>query len=428
MNLNHDIFPDLQTVWEQQYANQRGWLHEQKREALSIFNKLGLPNKSLEEFRYTDLNAIGENLPEWLTQPAQGDVSTADSELEIADAIKICFVDGRFNTELSSDLPNGVLAGNTEELARDHPELMQNYWGLQANNNDSGLISLNSAFANATVIIALEANVKLRQPIHINFIGALAETSIQPRIFINLADASEATVVEQYTSSASRIVNAVTEISCGPESKLSYCKLQEEDTSAWHTATQYVNVSHDARFCSTHIDLGAKLARNDLRIRLTGTHAHADCNGVFMADGKRHSESRINVAHAAPHTTSRERFRGVLTDKARGVFNGCIHVAQAAQKTSAELTNRNLLLSQGAEINTKPELEIYADDVKCAHGSTTGQLDANAMFYLLSRGVAPAEARNMLVQAFASEMVNQIDIQPIGEKVRTALAKLGTAA
>jgi Fe-S cluster assembly protein SufD len=174
------------------------------------------------------------------------------------------------------------------------------------------------------------------------------------------------------------------------------------------------------------IDIGAQLARNELHLTLAGSGAHAECKGLLIADASRHIDSRITVEHAAPHTTSRERFRAILAGKARGVFNGRILVQAEAQKTAAELTNRNLLLSPGAEMDTKPELEIYADDVKCAHGSTTGQLDETALFYLVSRGIEVREARNLLIRAFAAELLTDIGIPALRDRTQAALEALGT--
>ena len=188
---------------------------------------------------------------------------------------------------------------------------------------------------------------------------------------------------------------------------------------------QYISLARDAQVDSTHIDIGAATGRNELTVRLTEPNAEARCNGVFVADQATYVENRLNVEHLAPNTTSRERFRGILAGKAKGVFNGRIFVAQQAQKTSAELSNRNLLLDAGAEINTKPELEIYADDVKCAHGATTGQLDAQSLFYLLSRGIPPNAARSMLILAFASELVLELGIDALSTRLQERLNALG---
>jgi Fe-S cluster assembly protein SufD len=245
---------------------------------------------------------------------------------------------------------------------------------------------------------------------------------------LDLGENCNAILVEHYTSDHEAIVNSVTEIVCRAGAKLNYYKVQDEHADAWHTAVQYVDVARDAHFDSMHLDTGAGLARNELHVQLAGPAATANCSGLFMANKNRHVESRINVVHAAPETQSLSRFRAILADKARGVFNGSIYVEPVAQKTAAELTNRNLLLSKDAEINTKPELEIYADDVKCAHGSTTGQLDKNSIFYLLSRGIDRDEARNILVAAFVGELLVDIGIKAIAQKAQKALRELMATA
>jgi Fe-S cluster assembly protein SufD len=211
---------------------------------------------------------------------------------------------------------------------------------------------------------------------------------------------------------------------CASGAAVSYYKLQQEHAGSWHLAEQSIRLEHQATANTTTIDCGARLARNQLTVDLAGEGAHLNANGLLLADAARHIDSRINVEHNAPNTRSRERYRAILADKARGVFNGRILVNQNAQKTVAELTNRNLLLNKGAEIDTKPELEIYADDVKCAHGSTTGQLDQNALFYLLARGIDKREARNLLVRAFAAELLTGISVPAIAERTQTALQGL----
>jgi len=418
----------LHPIWDARNSTTNGLLRERQAAALATFEKLGFPDKSLEDWRYADLSKLAEYYPIWLENPAsisQSRPPTTVDGLELNNAIRISFVDGIYRPELSDTLPDGIFAGSTNDLANEQPALLKETWGALAKDQESGLVSLNSAFADASVAICLTGQQIIEQPIYLNFLGTTQNISNQPRLFISLGEQSGASVIEHYTSTAAQITNAVTEIHCGAGSDLRYFKLQEEHGDSWHTASQYFALGRGAHISTAHIDLGGQFSRNDLKITLQGENSRADCSGVFIADAKRHVESRISVDHAAPNTTSRERFRGILADQARGVFNGRIHVTQVAQKTSAELTNRNLLLSPGAEINTKPELEIYADDVKCAHGSTTGQLDQQALFYLMSRGIEAEEARNMLVVAFASELVNALGIEAISVRVRQALSKLG---
>jgi Fe-S cluster assembly protein SufD len=240
-------------------------------------------------------------------------------------------------------------------------------------------------------------------------------------VLVELGNQSKATLVEHYSGGTATFVNSVAELRIGSGARLNYYRLQELHPEAWHTGLQYLYLHDNATVHSMTIDSGAATSRSELYARLDGPGATLDAQGLLLGNGTQHIDSRITVEHAAPHTESRTQYRAILSDKSRGVFNGRILVQQLAQKTNAELSNRNLLLNSGAEIDTKPELEIYADDVKCAHGSTTGQLDQNALFYLLSRGIDQQAARNMLITAFASELLANIDISALAERTREAL-------
>jgi Fe-S cluster assembly protein SufD len=422
---NQPATASFRAAWQDQSAASPEWLRAYRNDALNQFAQSGFPTTRLEEWKYTDVGKIAAAYPQWLTnQPATATPVTG-TRLEIANAIRIAFVDGKYSPEKSTrNLPANILVGKLAELANTHPEALADHLGRLANNADSGFVALNSVFSETGVIILIPADMELQQPIYIDYFSATPEISTQPRLLADLGANSKATIVEHFSGAGPAITNAVSEIHCRPGSQANYYRLQEDHAEAWHTAVQYVQLERDAHLNSVNIDAGAGLARNELRLCLAGTGASADATGLLLADGSRHVDSRLNVEHAAPNTRSRERYRSILADNAKGVFNGRILVQQAAQKTSAELTNRNLLLNRGAEINTKPELEIYADDVKCSHGATTGQLDETSMFYLLSRGIDPQEARNILVTAFASELLTDIDIPAVAERARLAMQTL----
>lgn len=418
---------DIQSVWQTRGQGGDSWLGQLQQQALDVFAQSGFPTTRLEDWKYTDTRAIAESYPQWLTTQPQASQQEPDL-LDIADAIHLAFVDGRYSPELSGgkQLPDGIIAGNLTDLAALHPDLLQHKLGSLANNNDSGFVALNTAFASDGAALLLPDNCELERPIYLSFFTRTPKITTQPRLLIDLGANSRATVIEHYSSSAAAIINTVTEIHCGRGSKLTWYKLQEEHIDAWHTAVQYAHLEQDASIQTTQLDIGGGLVRNELRLTLAGRGASAEATGLFMADAQRHIDSRIIVEHAAPDTRSRERFRSILANRARGVFNGRILVQRGAQKTSAELTNRNLLLNRGAEINTKPELEIYADDVKCSHGSTTGQLDAASLFYLLSRGIDTEAARNILITAFAGELLTDISIKALSERTEQALKNLGS--
>ncbi len=402
-----------------------GVLAELRHRALDEFTGRGFPGVRLENWKYTDTAAIAAAFPGALTV-APAAALTTSAGLQIDHAVELVFVDGIHRPELAAaaGLPDGVTLGSLADLLQQQPDRLTPLLGALAPVADSGLIALNTAFAGNGAALLIADGVRLQQPVYVRHIGSGSGAAAQPRLLVSLGNGAAATVVEHFVGNGKSVSNPLAELYCGPGAHLTYYKLQDEHTDSLHTAAQYAAVGRDARLTTTSVDTGSALARNELKIFLNERGAHAESRGLFMADGKRHVESRIDVNHCAPDTTSRERFRGILGGRARGVFNGRIHVHSAAQKTAAELTNRNLLLSKGAEINTKPELEIYADDVKCAHGSTTGQLDATSLFYLLTRGVDRVTARNMLITAFAAELLTDITVPAIAERAVAALEAL----
>jgi len=414
----------VRAAW-QKAGMDAGCLRELRRTALEEFERSGFPTHRHEAWKYTNVGAIAETLPGWLsTTLATADEPTT-ARLAIDGAVSIVLVDGIFAADLSetAGLPAGVILSDIAELAVHQPDAIRRLGSL-SHPVDSGFVALNNAFAGNGTALLIPDGTTLNQPICITYLSSHAEVVAQPRLLVQLGNHAAATVVEHFASDTQTIMNPIAELFCAPGSHLTYYKLQAEHLESWHTAAQYADVAENATLTSTHVDVGGKLGRNELSINLNGRGAHAEAKGLFMADGNRHVESRINVNHLAPDTTSRERFRGILGGRARGVFNGRIYVHEEAQKTAAALTNRNLLLNPGAEINTKPELEIYADDVKCAHGSTTGQLDSNSLFYLLTRGVDPDTARNMLITAFAAELLTDITVPAIAERAQQSLEAL----
>ncbi|MFQ5635294.1 MAG: Fe-S cluster assembly protein SufD, partial [Gammaproteobacteria bacterium] len=245
--------------------------------------------------------------------------------------------------------------------------------------------------------------------LHVIFVTDGPPIGTQARMLVNAGQRSSARIFEHHVGRGTGWTNAMTELRCGEASQLTYVKLQNEHHEADHIAAQHVRLGVDSVFRAAHIDLGARLARNDLKIGMTGSGARAELFGLFLADGRRHVDHHTRTDHRAAHTVSREHYRGILSEHGRGVFNGKVIVHEQAGGTDARLDNRNLLLAKTAEIDTKPELEIYTDDVKCAHGATTGQLDEQALFYLRARGIPRHAARRMLVLAFARDIFQQFD-------------------
>jgi Fe-S cluster assembly protein SufD len=266
----------------------------------------------------------------------------------------------------------------------------------------------------------------LHEPIHLLFVSTAhgKPTLSQPRNLIVLGVGSQATVIETWAGLSDEVyfTNAVTEVVLGDNARLDHYKLQGEAAGAFHIALTQVQQGRDSRFNSHSVALGAALARNDLRALFASQGSECTLNGLYMATGKQHLDNRTLIDHQSPRCTSRELYKGVLDGQSRGVFSGRVLVRHDAQKTDASQTNKNLLLSDEAVVDTKPQLEIFADDVKCAHGAAVGQLDEDALFYLRSRGIDQEAAKGLLTYAFASEMVNLIPLAPLRERVRELVA------
>jgi Fe-S cluster assembly protein SufD len=389
--------------------------------AFARFSHLGLPTTQEEDWKYTSLAPLAQLRFE---PPARGPLPDIGRWTLGDGAIQLVFVDGRYRPELSSrhPAPGGAYVGSLAAALADRPELVRRELGRHAGYERDALTALNTAFIEDGAFIHLPAGAVVQKPIHLLFVttSSAKTTASQPRnLFI--ADAgSQATVVETYAGSGEQacFTNVVTEAVLGGGARLDHYKLQEEGAGAIHLALLHVRQGRDSRFSSSSVALGAALARNEVRALFTSEGGECTLNGLYMAAGKQHLDNRTLVDHESPRCTSRELYKGVMEGQSRGVFHGRVLVRKDAQKTDASQTNKNLLLSDEALVDTKPQLEIFADDVKCAHGAAVGQLDENALFYLRSRGIPQESAKSLLTYAFASEMVNLIPLRPLQARVR----------
>ena len=285
--------------------------------------------------------------------------------------------------------------------------------------------AVNAAFLEDGAFVRIPPRTVVADPIHLVFLSepAFGSTVSHPRNLVIAEAASQAQIVETYVGTAGKLyfTNAVTEVVLGEGAVLDFSKLERESDAAFHVATTEVSQGRDSSFTSHSISLGGALARHDLNVRLDAEGAGCTLNGLFIGSGTQHLDNHTVIDHAKPHGTSRELYKGIMDGQSRGIFNGKIIVRPAAQKTDAMQTNKNLLLSKDALVNSKPALEIFADDVKCRHGSTIGQLDDAAMFYLRSRGIGETEARELLVYAFASDVASRIRVAPLRAFVEAQL-------
>lgn len=401
------------------------WLVQARRNAMDRFAALGIPTKAIEEWRYTSL----ESLKESDFQPAlpndHGGVIESDflerSAFCPKDSIRLVFVNGFYSQKLSSTsgLTPGVVAGSLAALLQSRPDLLEARVGHAAEFNERAFVALNTAFLRDGAVVHIPKGVVVEKPIHICHVsstvgGTLEEraTVSHPRTLVIAEEASQATVVEIYVGSGKSpyLTNAVTEIIAGRSAVVDHYKLQQENGNAFHLRSMDARQEADSRVSSLSVSLGASLSRNEVRSLLNAEGAECAINGFYMVTGRQHSDNQTVIEHAKPHGTSTELYKGILAGQSTGVFNGKIIVRPGAQKTVSRQTNKNLLLSDDALVNTKPLLEIFANDVKCNHGATIGRLDDGQIFYLRSRGLSDVHARSLLTYAFASDLVTKIRV------------------
>jgi Fe-S cluster assembly protein SufD len=402
------------------------WLRKLRSDAFARFQELGFPRPDDEAWKYTSVTPVTRTV--WRTAPPEPRRHRFPTvPLDLSAAVRLVFVNGRFSKSLSSEgpLPDGLEVSSMAAVLRDHPDWLQPFLGSRASWEKSPFAAWNTAFFEDGAFVRIRRDAVLREPVEIVFI-AEAEPGSEPCVShvrnLILADPhSQASVVETYVGDGLSLTNAVTEVALETGAALEHYKVQRESLEAVHVQTIAATASPSSRYTSNHVALGSALARTEIAVVLDGPGAECELNGLFVGSGTQHLDTHTLIDHAKPHGSSRELYKGILGGRARGVFHGTILVRKDAQKTDAIQTNKNLLLSREALVNSTPALEIFADDVKCKHGSTIGQLDAAAMFYLQSRGIGEEDARAILTWAFAEDVVRRIRIPQIRAGVEAAL-------
>jgi Fe-S cluster assembly protein SufD len=391
--------------------------------------KVGFPTIRDEEWKFTNMAPLLQ-LPLHPAQksglaPGLKDISGFTFGL---DCYRLVFVDGYFCARLSS-LPgknNDLQLGSLAEYVEANPSEMRKHLTRHASGGMNFFTALNTAYFQDGAFVSIAAGKTADKPVHLLFIGASEQpgsTSL-PRNLILAASGAELKIIESHVSlsDAPRVANGVTELALGPNARVEHCRVQQESEQAFHVATVQAVLSKDSRWTSHSISLGARVARNQIQARFEAEGGEAILNGLYLGGGDQLVDHHTVVDHAVPHCASHEFYHGVMDGRAHGVFNGKIFVRKDAQKTDAKQTNRNLLLSDTAMIDTKPQLEIFADDVKCTHGATVGQLSDESLFYLQARGIGVENARRMLIQAFASGVIERIGIAPVRAYLEERLA------
>jgi len=413
------------------------WLETLRKKAVRSIDANGFPHARHEEWKYTDISKIRETY----FRPVHGEPPSIlwkqlnDAGLDLAGTIPFIFIDGRF-TPLFSDtlnLPKGIKIASLQQVLSENPNSLK--WHLSQFSESSATVfsDLNTAFINDGAFIQIGQNTVLPDPIQLVFISTSQAEPIlsQPRNLIILKERAQATVIQNFiglTPKNDYLNNVVTEISLAEDAKLTHLLVQEENQETFHVNTIQVRQASNSRFDSHTFTFGGALTRNNLNIELGAEGAECNLNGLFMIDGEQHVDNHTRIDHLKPNCNSKEYYKGILDSSSRGVFNGKVYVHPKAQKTNAFQKNPNLLLSKNAEMDTKPQLEIFADDVKCSHGATVGQLDESAIFYLRSRGLEKSAARDLMIYSFAEEMIQQIRFEPLRHHLtKTLAAKLPEA-
>lgn len=400
------------------------WLKTLREQARAQFQRHGLPSKKVEDWKYTSLWALSQETFTHEAQASQLNETRCSEVALLESAYRLAIVDGQFNAELSriDDLEAGLtLLPLSQAFSMSEVVLNQ-----QIDIEKPGLNALNTMLMNEGAFIQVKAGSNITKPIELLVIntGETDKLATHLRHVIDLAKDADLTVVEHYLSlndESIGLTDVISEVNLADNARLNHFKLQHESLSHYHIATLAGKQASTSTWHTNNISLGAKLARNDIHSQLLGEQAHVTMDGMYLVTGKQHVDNHTRIDHAVPNTTSEEIYKGVLDGDSHAVFNGKVIVHKDAQKTDANQSNRNLLLSRTCEIDTKPEMEIYADDVKCGHGSTVGQLDEQQIFFLRSRGLDETSARSLLTYAFAVEVLQRIADLPIRQALSNVI-------
>jgi Fe-S cluster assembly protein SufD len=407
------------------------WLQRLRRQAFERFGELGVPTLRQEDWKYTNPAPLAQPDYDVAADPAAAGITPAlAAALGLADftGLTLVFVDGVFAPALSklrAAPPAGCVVTNLAAALRLQPDLVQTHLANHADHERHVFASLNLAFAADGAFVYAPAGSHIAEPVHALFIASGRKNVMSHPRNLVIADAGAAlTFVEHYVSldDAASIVNTVTGIAAGVNAGVQHVQVQRQGAAARFVETLHATLLRDARLGSQSVTLGAGLARNDYAVVLDGENAAVNLDGLYMAAGKQHVDYHTTITHARAHGTSRELFKGIVADRAVGVFNGRIVVPPASQKTDSEQGIHSLLLSREATVNAKPELEIFADDVKCAHGATVGQLDEQAVFYLRARGLDREAARALLTHAFANDILDRVPVEALRAALHTLTA------
>jgi len=400
------------------------WLKDLRQAGLERFAAVGFPTTREEAWRFTDVAPIVGTA----FAPPQASAAPISSEAVEAilggpSALRMVFVDGAFSPALSSvsGPPAGLKLGSLGDALKNGGGVLAEHVGRYARIDHNPFTALNTAFLQDGALVHVASDVSVERPVYLLFLTSAAGQGglTHPRSLIILERGATASVVETYATlgGGRHLTNAVTELVLGDGARAQYLRVQRESDAAFHMATSQSYQGKDSRLLSCSVALGSALSRHDVNAVLDGTGAELLLNGLSVLAGRQHVDHHTTIEHARPHCESHELFNGIFADHARGVFTGRIIVRPGAQQTDSKQTNNNVLLSEAARADSQPQLEIYADDVKCTHGATIGPLDPNVLFYLETRGVGAEAARQLLTYGFAADVVSRLEVPELRERL-----------
>ena len=415
-------------------ASDPAWFGRLRESAMDRFEQLGFPSVKEEEWKYTNVAPISKLAFKPALQSVGNDALLTHGEIDRfgfieAQSTQLVFRNGVLSKDLSSvsGLSGGVVAIDLGEAVADatYGELVRQHLARSADYNTNAFTALNTAFVNSGAFILIRKGAELESPLHLNFISDPSDSDSTnfPRVLIIAEENSRATVIESYASTGDTayFTNAVVEIVLKDGARLEHYKVQRESVEGYHVATTSADLGPNSSYDSTAINFGARLSRHDIHVTMANEGAECWVDGLYVVSSDQHTDTHSVIDHQQPHCTSHQLYKGILDGKSRAVFNGKIFVRHGAQKTDAMQTNKNLLLSDEARVDTKPQLEILADDVKCAHGAAVGQIEEDELFYLETRGIHPDLARNLLTYGFAEEVIGKIKIDSIRAQLDEAV-------
>lgn len=432
--VKEEILQAFEIFQKQTRSKDPSWVQSLRTSAISRFAQLGFPTLRDEEWKYTSVEPIVKNSFRFAFESSPNGAAIQKIKPFLfgrPDWNRMVFVNGLYSKELSflsKEARSAKITSLREALCSEPDTLEECLVRRQSDLEKNAFSALNTAFLHDGAFIDLPPGAALEEPIHLLFLSLAGEEKIisQPRNLVVAEEGSRAALIESYVSLAPGpyFTNGVSEILLHSGARIDYCQIQRESESAFHVMTSEVSVGREASFSSSVFSFGARLSRNNLNVLLGAEGCECLLNGFYAVTGARHVDHHTLIDHAKPGGKSRQLYKGILRDKGRAVFNGKILVRQDAQKTDAHQTNKNLLLSEGASVDTKPQLEIFADDVKCTHGAAVGQLEEEVLFYLKTRGIPEENARGLLTHAFASEVIQGLKLEPVRGEIDRLLWKI----